>query len=58
METRVAAIDYLKTLTKDEKERVKTMLSHGVICGADYARQNGLDPQLFTEELKLVFGGK
>ena len=34
------------------------MLSHGIMCGADYARQNEIDPAVFSEELKLVFGGR
>lgn len=58
METRIVAINYIKSLSESDKEKVKSMLSHGIICGADFARQNGLDPQLFSNELKSVFGGK
>ena len=58
METRIAAINYIKSLSESDKEKVKSMLLHGIICGADYARQSGIDPQLFTNELKSVFGGK
>jgi len=58
METRVAAIDFIKSLSKTDKEKIKTMLEHGIICGADYARQCGLNPQLFSDELKEVFKGE
>lgn len=58
METRVAAINFIKSLSESDREKIKTMLSHGILCGADYARQNELDPQTFSEELKAVFGGK
>ena len=58
METRVAAINYIKTLSDNDKNKIKSMLGHGIICGADYARQNELDPQVFSDELRLVFGGK
>lgn len=58
METRVAAINYLKSRSEKDREKIKVMLEHGIICGADFARQNGLDPQLFSDELKLVFKGK
>lgn len=58
METRVAAINFIKSLSESDREKIKTMLSHGILCGTDYARQNELDPQTFSEELKSVFGGK
>lgn len=58
METRQAAISYIKTLSESDKKKVRDMLSHGILCGADYARQNEIDPLSFSEELKLVFGGK
>lgn len=58
METRVAAINFIKSLSESDKDKIKSMLSHGIICGADYARQSELDPQIFSDELKLVFEGK
>lgn len=58
METRVAAINYIKSLSETDKEKVKSMLSHGIVCGADYARQQGIDPLLLADELRLVFRGK
>lgn len=54
----MAAIKFIKTLSSIDKEKIKTMLGHGIICGADYARQNGIDPIVFSEELRLVFEGK
>ena len=58
METRVAAINFIRSLSESDKDKIKSMLSHGIICGADYARQNELDPSVFSAELKLVFEGK
>ena len=58
MEVRQIAINFIKTLSENEKQKLKTMLSHGVLCGADYARQNEIEPVQLNEELKLVFGGK
>ena len=40
METRTAAINFIKSLSDSDKESIKSMLSHGIMCGADYARQN------------------
>ena len=58
METRAAAINFIKSLSESDKERIKSMLSHGIICGADFARQNEIEPAVFSEELRLVFEGK
>lgn len=55
MDTRSVAIAYIKTLTPGEREHVRDMLSHGIICGADYARMNGVDPATMTQELKRIF---
>jgi|GEM_PF-5930892 len=58
MEMRTAAISFIKTLSETDREKIRDMLSRGVVCGADFARMQGIDPMLFNEELKLVFGGK
>ena len=55
MDTRTVAINYIKTLTPAEREHVRDMLSHSIICGADYARMNGVDPAAMTQELKRIF---
>ena len=57
MDIRQIAIGYIKTLSLDERNRVKDMLDHGIICGADYARMNGVAPTELSRELKLIFGG-
>lgn len=58
MEVRQIAINFIKTLSPSDKEKLKVMLTHGITCGADYARQNEIEPLQLTEELKLIFGGK
>ena len=49
------AINYVKTLTPGEREHVRDMLSHGIICGADYARMNGIAPTEMSRELRQIF---
>lgn len=38
MDIRQIAIGYIKTLSVDEQNRVKDMLDHGIICGAEIGR--------------------
>ena len=58
MEVRQIAINFINTLSANEKEKLKIMLAHGITCGVDYAKQNEIEPLQLTEELKLIFGGK
>ena len=55
---REMAINYIRNLKPIEKENMKTMLYHGVVCGKDYAQLNGIDPEQLTNELKLIFKGE
>ena len=41
-EIRQIAINFIKTLSSDDKEKMKTMMNHGIICGSGYAIKNGL----------------
>ena len=54
MEIKQKAIEYIKALNVGDKGKLKTMLSHGIQCGKDYAVQNGIDPVVFSNELKAV----
>ena len=59
MEMRVVAINFLKTLSKEDKEKLKKiMISHNIQCSRDYSIMNGIDVEQFNNELKLIFGGK
>lgn len=59
METRNIAIAYIKQLPSIiYKDKLKQMIEHGVICGADFARQHGITPEQLTNELKLIFKGE
>ena len=49
---------FLKTLSKEDKEKLKIMISHNIQCGRDYSIMNGIDVEQFNNELKLIFGGK
>lgn len=57
MEMRNIAILFIKSLNKNQKENLKRMLSHDVMCGIDFARKHGVNPVLFNNELKDIFGG-
>ena len=58
MEVRQIAINFIKTLSNNDKEKLKVMLAHGITCGVDYAKRNEIEPLQLTEELKLIFEGK
>lgn len=56
MEVRKVAVQYIKTLNSEQKSKLKTMLNHGIVCYADYARKNNIEPVNFTAELKTILG--
>jgi len=58
MEIRSVAINFIKSLTKNQKEKLKIMLEHNVVCCSDYAKKYEVRPEDLTNELKLIFGGK
>ena len=58
MELRQAVINFVKTLTNSEKEKMLEMLNHGILCGADYARMSEIEPEIFSADLKRVLEGK
>lgn len=55
---RVIAVNFIKKLKDTEKEKLKVMLNHGIVCGADFARENEIEPYQLTHELKLIFEGR
>ena len=58
MNIREHAINYIKTLSFEDRNKMKTMLEHNVICCFGYAKAHNLDPVLFNQELKSILGGK
>ena len=54
MDFRSIVVDYIKTFDKKDKERLKVMLSHGIVCGAGFANERGIDVAFFNNELKAV----
>ena len=44
-EIRQIAINFIKTLSLADKEKIKTMMNHGIICGSGYAIENGTELQ-------------
>ena len=58
MNIRQIAINYIKNLNPVFKNNLKTMLYHGIICGSDYAKFNGVEPEKLTQELILIFKGE
>ena len=51
MEIKQTAISYIKNMTINEKQKLKTMLIHNVSCGR-------VDPIMFNAELKSILEGK
>lgn len=58
MEARQAAINYVKSMTTNERQKLKAMLSHGILCGKDCAVQNEVNPVVFNAELKAILEGR
>lgn len=58
MDTRKAAIKFIKGLSASDRQNVKEMLSHGVTCGTDFARRHDIPPMSFSDELRMIFSGK
>ena len=54
MDTRKVIVDYIKAFDTKDKERLKVMLSHGIVCGAGFANEHGIDVTLFNKELKSI----
>lgn len=52
------AIAYIKQLPSIYKDRLKNMVEHGIICGADFAREHEITPEQLTNELRLIFKGE
>lgn len=57
MSTRKQAIILLKQFSKNDKAKLKTMLDRGILCYTDYAVSHGIDPYIFSAELKSILGG-
>ena len=54
MDVRKIVVDYIKTLDRKDKDRLKVMLSHGIVCGAGFANERGIDVAFFNNELRNV----
>lgn len=57
MDIRNYAIDYMRNLSSSEKDKLRTMLSHGIVCGTGFAKNNNIDVTLFNAELKSILEG-
>lgn len=57
MSIRKQAINLLKQFNKNDRDKLKVMLDRGIICYTDYALAHGIDPYMFSAELKAVLGG-
>lgn len=54
MNTRQIAVGYIRTLSGGERKSLAEMLAHGVSCGADFARKNGITPEQMSAELLAI----
>jgi len=57
MNVKECVVNCIKTLTAKDKNQIKIMLNHGVLCCVDYAKSHNIDPVLFNEELKQTLNG-
>jgi len=58
MKPREIAVAYIKSLNIIERNHLKTMLDHGIICGTDWAISHEIEPKQLTDELKKIFRGE
>lgn len=49
------AIQYIKSLTQLERNRLKNMLSNGILCCAGIAKDLNIDVNDFNAELRRIF---
>ncbi len=54
MNTRQVAVDYIRALSCEESKSVAELLAHGVSCGADFGRENGITPEQMSAELLAI----
>lgn len=58
MGMREIAIGFIKNLSVYDKEKIKEMINHGVVCGLGFAKKNNVEPSALNEELKSIFKEK
>lgn len=55
MSIRLLAVEFLKSLSEEQRNKLKTMVENGVQVGIDYANRNGITPEQLTNELKAIY---
>lgn len=55
MSIRLLAVEFLKSLSDEQRARLKTMVENGVQVGIDYANRNGITSEQLTNELKAIY---
>ena len=55
MNLRQQAVNYIKSLSEQERNNLKQMVINGATCCITYAEKNNINPQLFNQELKKIF---
>ena len=58
MNIREAAVKYIKSLQPAERLALKGMVQKGIICCHTYAQKHNVTPEMFTNELKLIYEGE
>ena len=54
---RQIAVNFIKTIPEQDREKMFTMVKNGIITGSDYARENNITPEQLTNELKVIQEG-
>lgn len=57
MDIREQIVKYIKNLSNQDREKLKTMVKHNIICGSGVAEKLGISVEDLNGELKEIFKG-
>ena len=57
MGIREQIVKYIKNLSNQDREKLKIMIEHNIICGSGIAEKLGISVEDFNGELKEIFKG-
>lgn len=55
MDTKESVISYLKSISEQDRNRLKVMVKSGITCCIGYAKDLGIDVDDFNAELRRIF---
>lgn len=57
MDIREQIVKYIKSLSIKDREKLKSMIEHNIICGSGIAEKLGISTEDLNGELKKIFEG-